>query len=78
MKHEYAEEGDDHDGEDDVGEVEERLAPQHHVERDVRRHGLRGRAQVPVGPPGEPHLVVVVLVEQQGLALDLAVDEGLP
>ena len=47
MKHEDAEEGDDHDGEDDVGEVEERLAPQHHVERDVRRHGLRGRAQVP-------------------------------
>ena len=32
----------------------------------------------PVGPPGEPHVAVVVLVEQQGLALDLAVDEGLP
>ena len=52
MKHEDAEERDDHDGEDDVGEVEERLAPQHHVERDVRRHGRRGRAQVRVGPPG--------------------------
>ena len=25
MKHEHAEEGDNHDGEDDVGQVEERL-----------------------------------------------------
>ena len=79
MKHEDAEEGDDHDGEDDVGEVKERLAPQHHVERDVRGHGLRCRAQVGVGPPGEPHgfVIVFVVMERQGLALDFAVDVGL-
>ena len=52
------------------------------MEGDVGGDGVRRRAQVGVGPPGEARGAVVVRVllrsrAEEGLALDLAVDVGL-
>ena len=52
------------------------------MEGDVCRDGLRRRAQVGVGPPGEARGAVVVRVlvrlrAEEGLALDLPVDVSL-
>ena len=58
------------------------LAAQDHVEGDVGGDGVRRRAQVGVGPPGEARGAVVVRVlvrsrAEEGLALDLPVDVSL-
>ena len=52
VKHEHAEEGDDHDGEDDVGQVEERLGRYHpHMTSTVSGSGGLPEAEYLLGTP---------------------------